>query len=35
MIEHRDHHSPTSLLPMLVWSLVLIVLGAIGIMTFV
>ncbi len=35
MIEHRDDNSPSSLLPMLIWSLVLIVLGAIGVMTFV
>ncbi len=35
MIEPRDDDPPSSLLPMLIWSLVLIVLGAVGVMTFV
>jgi hypothetical protein len=35
MIKRHDEDSPSSLLPMLIWSFVLIVLGAIGVMTFV
>jgi hypothetical protein len=35
MTENSDGQSASTLLPMLVWGLVLIVIGAVGVMMFV